>query len=217
MSPDQDAPAAAPAKKGLPTWAIVLIVCGGLAIPCGAGLVATVAIVVPRMQEQSKRTRCMNNLHVLGQQWLVAEMSREGKSPRRSGSAIWLGFRKDGDIKRGDETWLLCPADSILFPETDADRRAWDDVDLSRAPRNLCSYAGRDFEAFPIDTGKGVPEAIGACLNHRGGAVVVFSNSRCEFMTTDELGFEGDDERRVGPDSQSMLLRTLRFGDGSWR
>src|SRR6185436_2486321 len=101
-------------------------------------------------------------------------------------------------------------------PETEGERRVWDTVDLDHAPRELCSYAGRDFERFPLDP-KSDSEVIGACLNHRGGAVVVYSSGTALFLKLAALGVASDDEKTVGPESLSPVLRVVRYGDGSVR
>jgi hypothetical protein len=206
-------------KKGLSTTAIVLIVLGAVGFLVVVGVVATVAIVVPKMKVQQQRVACLNNLSQLGQLQLMLAAEHPDRPPSHSGPALFLSYRKGGvEIRRGDERSLLCPADEkARLPETEDDRQAWDDVDLAHAPRSLCSYAVRDFERFPIDPKKGAREPIAACLNHEGIVVFVFSAGDAQFVKLHELGLATDDDKIVGPDSKSPLLRVLRFGDGSVR
>jgi len=200
-------------KKGMPTWAIVLIVVGGVGLLVfGIGVVTTVAVVVPKMQENQRKLTCMNNLSQLGQVYLVAAHENRRKAQARSGAAMWLGFRKNG-LLGGDAKVLLCPGDaSAAPPESLQDGKRYADVDLAHVPRDLCSYAGRDFDKFPLDSIGRQP--IGACLSHRHGAVVVFESGDAQFMSLEDLGFSSDEEKTVGPDSKSPILRVLRYGDG---
>ena len=211
-----DAPAAAaPAKSGLSTKAIVLIVCGVLAIPCLAGVVTTVAIMVPRMQETARKTTCMSNLSELSHVYISQTFQDRKVAQRWSGSSLWLAMRRDlKEVLPGQEAALLCPGDhDVVIPAAGSDVSAWDEVDLEHPPRALCSYAGRDFAAFPIDPDDEQSHPIGACVHHRGGAVVAFDDKDAVFMTREELGLEREDEIRVGPESKSEILRVLRGGE----
>src|SRR6185503_6806499 len=102
-------------------------------------------------------------------------------------------------------------------PTTDAERKLWDDVDLAHAPRALCSYAVRDFKRFPVDPVSTDPEVIAACIHHRRGAVVLYAGGDAQFVALAELGLSSDDDKTVGPDSKSPVLRVVRYGDGSVR
>lgn len=211
-----DAPAAVPARRGgLSTTAIVLIVCGVLALPLVAGVVTTVAIVVPRMQETRNKITCMSNLSELSQRHLMASMEDPRQAVRWSGSALWLAQRRGGvRVRRGEEKLLLCPGDDLARPpQSESDRAEWDSVDLKLPPRHLCSYAGRDFAAFPIDPDDGEKHPIGACVHHRGGAVIAFDAGDVLFFSRADLGIAPDAEITFGPDSASPLLRTLTGGN----
>ncbi len=206
-------------KKGLSTTAIVLIVLGAVGFLLLVGLVATVAIVVPKMKVQQQRTVCLNNLSQLGQIYLMQSQFAPRGSRKHSGPALLLSYRKDGsEIFRGDEKVLLCPADEkARHPETESDRQAWDDVDLAHAPRSLCSYAARDFDAFPLDPQSETSQPIAACLHHEGIVVFVFEAGDAQYMSLDEMGIASESEKIVGPEAVSPLLRVLRYADGSVR
>jgi hypothetical protein len=219
VNPPQVQHGAPPAPKtGMPTWVIVLIVVGALFLFVIPACVATVAIVVPKMQETKRRTVCMSNLQALGEVFLTERMG-DPKRKLRSGPALFLEWRSTtSEIKRGNEKALICPGDVLArLPETEDDKKAWDRVDLDHAPRNLCSYAVRDFARFPLAPNAPDKAPIAACLNHKGGAVVLFDAGDVQFVPFEELGVQSHDEMTVGPDSKSPLLRVLRYGDGSVR
>jgi hypothetical protein len=194
-------------------WSAVLFVVVGLVL-VGATMSLRCA-----MYSREPRTACLNNLSQLGQILLMEAQEHPGELPKYSGPALFLSWRKDrSEIRRGDERALICPEDDLAHvPETDAEKRAWDDVDLAHPPRSLCSYAVRDFERFPIDPKSGMPQPIAACLHHKGIVVFVDAAGDAQFVKLDELGLASDDEKIVGPGSKSPLLRVLRFGDGSVR
>ncbi|MCE9638063.1 MAG: hypothetical protein K8T90_20370 [Planctomycetes bacterium] len=206
-----------PKKKGLSKGMIILIVCAVLAIPCIAGLIATVAIIVPQMQEKQKRLTCMENLSQLSQTF-AATQSGVG-APKRSGTAMFLEWRKSRRlIREGEELILVCPGDpSVAFPDSPEARRRYDTVDLDAPPADLCSYAARDFARFPLDSKSGRREPIAACLHHRHGAIVAFSDGSARFMDLDELAVDAGTELTVGPDSPAEMLQSLTFGNGRTR
>lgn len=187
----------------------MLIVCGVLALPVVAGVVTAVAIMVPKMQETARKTTCMSNLMELSHAYIEDAMENGTKARRWSGSAMWLSRRH-----RVGESRLLCAGDeAVRLPESDADRSAWDAVDLANPARELCSYAGRDFANFPIDPEICDKQPIGACVHHRNGAVVAFDEGDVRFMTREDLGISEDDEIRCGPESASPILRKLLGGN----
>jgi hypothetical protein len=167
-----------------------------------------------KIELKQRQLRCMNNLAQLDQCWLIMAQENISKAQKYSGQALWLSMRKNQlMIQRGNERVLLCPSDSAAqSPKTDAEMKRWDDVDLSKSdqPAGLCSYAGRDFVNFPIDVASKEKEPIGACLHHPGGAIVAFEGGDVQFLTLAELGLASEDEKKVGPDSKSPLLRKLR-------
>lgn len=156
---------------------------------------------------------CMNNLSQLAQVFLMRSADHPDEPVPFGGSALWLSYRKDhSDIKRGYERVLLCPNDDdAKYPETEDDKRAWDDVDLAHPSPHLCSYAARDFERCPLPAKSPAREAVGACLHHEGFAIVAFSEGDVQKMTLEELGLASDDEMVVGPESKSPLLRLLKY------
>src|SRR5882672_7435764 len=96
-----------------------------------AALVSTVAVIVPKMQESQRQMSCMNNLSQLGQVYLTEAMENKGKAQKYSGVSLWLSYRKGAhQIQRGNEKVLICPGDNIAMPETEEDKKKWDNVDL---------------------------------------------------------------------------------------
>lgn len=210
-----------PPRKGLSTLAIVLIVCGVLAIPCLAGLIGTVAVVVPQMQAKQMRFACQQNLSQLAAIHIVEVISKN--EPKHSGPAYFLEWRKHGrNIRSGQEAVLLCPRDpAAVRRDTPEWRARWDDVDLDDPAPGLCSYAVRDFATFPIERDSMGVEPIAACLHHtetgrdRGGATVAFSDGSVRWIDYEELGISDASELVVGPDSKAELLRPLTLDSSS--
>jgi len=201
-------------RRGLPTWAFALIVVGA----CFLAFVGIVLFMSPIhfTRESRDQLTCVNNQAQLAQVYLVATQGRPDANPR-SGAALWLGYYGTL-IKSGDERVFVCPDDPLAkAPETDTDRARYEHVDLAHAPRSLCSYAGRDFEKFPLDVTKSRSEPIGACVHHKDCAIVVFADGAVQKMTLAELGVESEGEMIVGPESKSPVLRVLRYGDASVR
>jgi hypothetical protein len=184
-----------------------------------AAFVSMVAVVAPGRGESHPRLTCMNNLSQLGQVYVVEAMKDFERAQRLSGTALWLSYRKGRtQIKPGYERVLLCPDDPLVdAPDTAAKQAAYDGVDLSRAPRSLCSYAVRDFERFPIDPKSPEKQVIAACIHHKRGAIVVYDAGDATRLSLEELGLASDDEKTVGPASKSPVLRVVRYGDGSVR
>jgi hypothetical protein len=191
---------------------IVLIVAGVLAIPCIAGLVGTVAIIVPQMKEKQHRFTCQNNLSQLGGLYVAQAYSGEAAQLHaHSGPAFFLAWRLDGSglIREGQESVFLCPGDPEAHPRPQT--ADWDSVDLANPPRELCSYAARDFAAFPLDPHPSEPQVIGACLHHKGGVNVLYDDGAARFLTLMELGVIARTDISVGPQSKVELLRPLKF------
>jgi hypothetical protein len=178
----------------------------------GPGVTTISKTVIVNALAGQQRATCMNNLSQLGQVHLIQTMENRAKAQKYSGPAMWLAMRKSGvEIHRGEERTVLCPCDlDVYVPATDAEIKRWDDVDLAKPAEGLCSYAGRDFVKFPIDVKSTDKQAIGACLHHDGGAVVVFDGGDAYFMTLEELGLASEAEKTVGPESKSPVLRVLR-------
>jgi hypothetical protein len=168
--------------------------------------------MVPKMKETARRTECMSHLSELSMGFVMKQLEDPKAAQRWSGSSLWLAMRRNvphaGD---GRDTMLLCPGDVAAMPP--GGTADWNGLDLERPPRELCSYAGRDFARFPIDENDVKKQAIGACVHHRGGAVVAFDAGDVQFMTREELGLEPDADIKTGPDSASPVLRVLRGGD----
>ena len=205
-----------PPKRGMPKWLLVtLIVAGVAAIPCIAGIIGTVAIVVPQMQERQKKLTCAQNLSQLVRIY-VAERAGSPDWEPESGTALFLAWRKARNpIREGEEPILLCPADPLAaFPLTPEALSSYDTVDPASAPPGLCSYAGRDYGAFPLSKDAASREPVGACIHHRDGANVAFDDGRTQFLSRADLGLAPGDPIDVGPQSKSPLLRKLCFHPG---
>lgn len=206
------APPMTPGTRRLIAWGVVVLV-------VGASVFVFDQLVTRFPGGQKQRAICLGRLSQLGLVFLMHSSAAPDKAPPHSGPALFLSWRKDrSEIARGYEKVLICPLDDLAdVPETDAEKRAWDDVDLAHPPRSLCSYAVRDFERFPLESKDAAPHPIAACLHHPGIAIVGFDSGEARPVKLDELGLASDDEKIVGPSSKSPLLRVLRFGDGSVR
>jgi prepilin-type N-terminal cleavage/methylation domain-containing protein len=187
-----------------------------------AGLVTTVAIVVPKMQETQRQTSCMNNLSQLGQVYLMQAQENRGKAQKYSGVALWLSYRKGtSEIKRGDERVLLCPGDVIAMPETEDDKKKYDNVDLDNPPGDLCSYSARDFKNFPLNIESPDKEIIGSdrqgpdgkTMHHKGVIVCVFDHGDAQKMNRDELGLSSDTTHGIviGPEAEAKMLQKVIY------
>lgn len=186
-----------------------------------AGLVTTVAIIVPKMQETQKQTTCMNQLSQLGQVYLTHELESRAKAQKYSGVAMFLAYRKTAqDIKRGDERVLVCPGDQGVFiPETDDDRKKYDNVDLDNPPDDLCSYAGRDFKNFPLNVESKDKEIVGSdrqgrdgrTMHHQNLIVCVYTGGDVQKMTREQLGVSADAPIVIGPESDNAMLKKVAY------
>lgn len=162
------------------------------------------------------RTQCMINLSDLGH--VLNSMSDDERraTMKIRGSAMFLAWRKRGRI---DEKLLRCPDDPDLRRLDDATRKAYDDVDLSNTPDDLCSYAVRDIERYPLPAGVSVYKEIIACCrcgrdgrspHHRRDVVnVLFAEGDVQAMFPEELGFAPGEPVVVGPESKSEMLRKV--------
>jgi prepilin-type N-terminal cleavage/methylation domain-containing protein len=187
-----------------------------------AGLVTTVAIVVPKMQETQRQTSCMNNLSQLGQVYLMQAQENRGKAQKYSGVALWLSYRKNAsEIKRGDERVLLCPGDIIAMPETEDDKKKWDNADLDNPPGDLCSYAARDFKNFPLNIESPDKEIIGSdrqgpdgkTMQHKGVIVCVYDHGDAQKVTREELNLASDVTHGIviGPEAEAKMLQKVVY------
>jgi prepilin-type N-terminal cleavage/methylation domain-containing protein len=191
-----------------------------------AGLVTTVAIVVPKMQETQRQTSCMNNLSQLGQVFLMQNADSRAKAQKYSGVALWLSYRKNAsEIKRGDERVLVCPGDpGVTAPETEDDKKKWDNADLENPPNDLCSYAARDFKGHPLQVESKDKEIIGSdrqgndgkTMHHKGVIICVFAAGDAQKMTREELGLSSDDTHPIviGPEAESKTLQNVVYKAG---
>ena len=170
-------------------------------------------------EESRRRLTCSRNLADLGKFYVIWRMENPGK-PKYSGTALFLYFRKKREIKRGSEETLLCPGDlHVVFPKTDEDRKRWDEVDLSNIPDDMCSYAVRDFERYPIDLNATTVQIIacdrmgtnGRTSHHRGGLNVLFDNASAKFLNREALGLAPDEPIMVGPDSPHPMLKKVVY------
>lgn len=185
-----------------------------------AGLIGTVAIIVPQMQEKQKRFTCANNLSQLGGLFVTERTEKPGK-PKYDGQALWLSWRSNGSkIREGAEGVLICPGDNGITPVESQDQRAkYNDIDLKSPPTDLCSYAARDFSTNPLSNESKKVQIIGCDRNgpdgrtahHKGGLNVVFDDGAARFVEREELGISGDDPIVVGPESSNDMLKQVIF------
>jgi len=186
-----------------------------------AGLVTTVAIVVPKMQEQQRKTGCLNNLSQLGQVYLMQAQENRAKAQKYSGVALWLSYRKNtSEIKRGDERALICPGDQgVALPETEEDKKKWDNVDLDNPPDDLCSYTARDFKNYPLNIESPNKEIIGSdrqgkdqrTMQHKNGLVCCYEHGDAQFVTRAELDINSENPIVVGPEAENPMLKKVAF------
>jgi prepilin-type N-terminal cleavage/methylation domain-containing protein len=186
-----------------------------------AGLVTTVAIMVPKMQETQRQLGCMNNLSQLGQVYKVKALESTQKANKYSGVALFLNMRKNADdIKRGDEKVLACPGDhAVRLPENDEDKKLWDNVDLNNPADNLCSYAGRDFQNHPIGAESKEKEIVGCdrqgpngrTMHHRGVIICVFDAGDAQKFERSELGLASEQDIVVGPEADNPMLKKVAY------
>lgn len=185
-----------------------------------AGLIGTVAIIVPTMQEKQRKFQCQQNLSQLGQIF-VSERSEKAGKPKYDGQALWLSWRVTGKhIKEGQENVLLCPGDPGISPvDTPEAKAAYNDIDLKSPPADMCSYAARDFSAHNLQNESKKVQIIGCDRNgsdgqtahHKNGLMIVFDDGSCRFVERDELGITGDDPIVVGPSSSNEWLKQVVY------
>lgn len=185
-----------------------------------AGLIGTVAIIVPQMQEKQKRFTCQNNLSQLGGLF-VAERTEKSNKPKYDGQALWLSWRANSSkIKEGQEGILICPGDGgIASADTQDAKDRYTNVDLKNPPSDLCSYTARDFTTHPIAAESKKVQIIGCDRNgpdgrtphHKNGVNAVFEDGAARFVEREELGISPDDPIVVGPESPSEMLKAVIY------
>jgi hypothetical protein len=154
---------------------------------------------------RSRDGECLQNLEHLGAIYVVRRAT--GTSPR-SGPALFIEYRQDGDIPYGEEEWLLCPGDQqVIFPSTPEDREEYDhfDPDDPASWGDRMSYAVRDFARFPVQPGAEGVTVIAACRgnsggipHHADGLPVLFADGRVEWLDWADIGVS-DPPRRGRP------------------
>ncbi len=185
-----------------------------------ASLAGAVLILVPKIQDQSKRTTCANNLRQLGAMFVAAQTAKPGRPPA-VGASLWLHFRKIHEIQEGKEAILMCDGDqTVTRIATEADSKRYDDVDLSNPDTSLCSYMGRDFDNFPMSQEAPKGQIIGCDRNtanfrtvhHRGGLNVLWEDTAVQFLDRQYLQIEATEDIIVGPESPIELLKQVTYG-----
>lgn len=185
-------------------------------------LLGALLVEIPRgSPNKLARFTCANNLSQLAT--LFAEQTRADPAWKpRSGTSLLLAWRKGASrIRAGQERVLLCPGDEgVALPDTADTRARYDAVDLDAPPADLCSYAVRDFVAFPVDRDDLGAEVFAACVgtfhadgswfaHHRGGCNVAFCDGATRFYEWADLCAPPGGPPVVGPGSPSPLLRVL--------
>jgi prepilin-type N-terminal cleavage/methylation domain-containing protein len=183
-----------------------------------ATLVAAVSVGIPMVKQRSMRLQCQRNLSGMGVIFTNYLMEHPGK-PKYSGVALFLSFRKNKDIKVGQEKdSLLCPGDmGVTFPTSPEDSEKWDAVILESPPADMCSYAVRDFDKYPMKMDSPEQQIIacdrqgsdGKTPHHEGGLLVLFDSGSAKWMEKDALGLVGDQQIVVGPDSENKDLKQV--------
>jgi len=183
-----------------------------------AGLIGTVAIIVPQMQEKQKRFTCANNLSQLGGLFVTERSDHPGK-PKHDGTALWLSWRANtSKIRKGEEGVLICPGDQgIAAADTQAAKDRYDSIDLKSPPNDLCSYAARDFTTFPLKNESPEVQIIGCDRNgptghdthHKNGLNIVFDNGSARFVEREELNIASKYEIVVGPEATNAWLKQV--------
>lgn len=185
-----------------------------------AALVSTVAIIVPKMQESQRQMSCMNNLSQLGQVYLTEAMENKGRAQKYSGVALWLSYRKGAhQIQRGNEKVLICPGDNIAMPDTEEDKKKWDNVALDNPPSDLCSYAARDFVNWPIGAEEKDKQIIGCdrqganqkTMHHKDVIICVYEAGDTQKMNREQLGVDSESPIIIGPDAQNEQLKKVVY------
>jgi prepilin-type N-terminal cleavage/methylation domain-containing protein len=186
-----------------------------------AGLVTTVAIMVPKMKETANQTTCMQNLKGLNDVFISKSLEGQAAAQRYSGVALWLSYRKTGsEIRRGQEKALQCPGDQqFQVPVTDDDIKQWDVVDLENPADNLCSYAARDFKAHPLNVESPDKEIIGCdrqgtngrTPHHRGVIICSFAEGDAQKYSREQLGISPDADIVVGPEASATMLQKVVY------
>lgn len=164
---------------------------------------------------ETQQEVCTGNLERLGRV-LLARNGPTPNNPPYSGSALLLYKRKTGKIPSGQEETLLCPADPrVHLPMTPAARARYDEIDPATAPRELCSYAGRNHREYPLDVAAPTLQILACCPHHPVGALVLLDDGNVVVLDREDLGVEADAAIPVGQSSRHELLRRVTFGSGS--
>ena len=200
----KEAPAAP--RRGLSKTATVLIAVASIVL---VGAFLWVLLVFLPLHARQQRWDCMRNLEQLAASHLGASMKDPDRARRWSGPALWLSMR-GAEVRCGGEKVFLCPCDPLAAPP---DPAAYDVMDLAAPSRALCSYAGRDYAAFPLDPKSTQPQPIGACVHHADFVIVAFFEGGVRLVSRAELGLRPGENVTVGPDSKSPLLRPLVGGN----
>ncbi len=192
-------------------WA-ALIIGGGVV----AGLVAAVAVIVPRFPTSYTRPTCLRRVERLAKAYV--ERRRDGRfRPELHGPAQVVSWV--APIPTGDEMLFICPGDQYaLVPDTPEGRARYDVPDLRQLEplTELVSYAVRDFERFPVAADDETAWILcdrqgphGRNAHHRDGLVVGFADGSSAFLTRAELGLAPGEPIVVGAASVHPELRKL--------
>ncbi len=186
-----------------------------------AGLVTTVAIMVPKMRETANQTTCSSNLSELGHVYISKALESSAAAQKYSGVALWLSYRKTGsEVRRGQEKALQCPGDQqFILPANEEDQKRWDNVDLDNPEDNLCSYAARDFKAYPINVESPEKEIIGCdrqgsngrTAHHRGVIICTFNEGDAQKYSREQLSIATDADIVVGPEASAKMLQKVVY------
>ena len=192
-------------------------VVAALSIAAVAALsVAGIRVTSERAREDQGRLDCRARMARIARV-VAADLIADPGRRLRAGPGLLFEMRRAGRIGGpGEERTMICPSDDGAIgprdPSADARYAA---ASPDEPPADLCSFAVRDFAAFPLDPAAKSPEAVAACLHHpekltlRGGANVAWSDGRVTWLGFEELGISEGAELVAGPSSKSPLLRTM--------
>ncbi|MCG3134774.1 MAG: hypothetical protein HMLKMBBP_02141 [Planctomycetes bacterium] len=186
-----------------------------------AGLVGTVVIVIPQVQEKSRKTSCAQNLGQLGTTYVGIRQEKLGKM-KYDGAALFLSWRKaKNPIREREEQVLICPGDQTITGDFGSQKAidAYNNVDLASPPDDLCSFAVRDFTNHPTKVSSGTAEIIacdkqgadGETDHHIDGLNIVMDNGSAKFFSREELSISPNDKVKVGPDAANPMLKTVIY------
>lgn len=203
----------------------ILVVMGIISV-----LVSMVVVVVPMVQEHSKRTKSQDNLSSLAKFMIVKVTTKGWKAYPYSGKNFTLSPLASGDLDRRNSQnleILFSPGDQhfgLEFIDADRYKQVTKDA-LKRGNEDfndLTSYAGRrnadkEYRINSDDESRGVvimADDDEGPLHHKAGFVAAYSSGAVRFHEWDDFGLiEPDNPKEpepwLGDDAQNEDLAAL--------